>query len=286
MNDEKPWGLEDSIIADHTTLDAKGQSGIVKPRPKRTKHQGLLGPSTVALYIDELDDPLVFQITNQLILGRVSSRSGVQPQIDLGLYHAFERGVSRLHAVIQRSGNDLFFEDLGSSNGSFINNECVVPHSPRKLVSGDFIRLGQLTLDIFFHLASSSDTAPPTVLLPENEFEDGSGAQSTVLMSPQVSNMDERLPSHSSYSPANRDQPGVALPAIRGMIDIQSDNSDDRMNLAGEMVIGFQNGPEQEAQITMEITISGVDALRSETVKQLLAKKYAQPFSEFMLSLK
>ena len=54
--------------------------------------------------------------------------------------------VSRVHAAVWSSGGQLVIEDLGSSNGTFVNGE---PVTRRVLAAGDRIRLGRSTdLDV------------------------------------------------------------------------------------------------------------------------------------------
>jgi pSer/pThr/pTyr-binding forkhead associated (FHA) protein len=51
--------------------------------------------------------------------------------------------VSRKHANIEKSGDSFTFTDLGSLNGSYINNESV---TERVLLSGDEIQIGKFHL--------------------------------------------------------------------------------------------------------------------------------------------
>jgi uncharacterized RDD family membrane protein YckC len=53
-----------------------------------------------------------------------------------------EDTVSRLHAALVWRDDGLVIEDLGSSNGTFVNSERVL--SPRPVVAGDSIRFGSL----------------------------------------------------------------------------------------------------------------------------------------------
>ena len=50
--------------------------------------------------------------------------------------------VSRLHAALVWRGGTLVIEDLGSSNGTWVNGERVL--SPRSLVAGDSVRFGSV----------------------------------------------------------------------------------------------------------------------------------------------
>jgi len=82
---------------------------------------------------------------DSLIIGREAS-------CDLRLQ---DRQVSRRHATIYRQGNHYFLRDLGSRNGTFVNDNLVV--SPRQLQDGDGIRIASR-----FHLifVASEATAP------------------------------------------------------------------------------------------------------------------------------
>jgi predicted component of type VI protein secretion system len=71
-----------------------------------------------------------------LILGRSSS-------CDLRLPHA---SISRRHARLTRRGERLFLEDLGSQNGTFLDDERLA--GPRELQVGQRIHIGPAVLRI------------------------------------------------------------------------------------------------------------------------------------------
>ncbi len=119
-------------------------------RRQLSRHIGMLGTDAVALYINDLDDPLILHITRQAVLGRYSPHSTSQPRIDLTNYGAYEKGVSRLHSIIRRLDGDLTIEDLGSSNGTWVNGTRLSPYSAQLLRPGDLIKLGQVTIEIYF----------------------------------------------------------------------------------------------------------------------------------------
>jgi hypothetical protein len=48
---------------------------------------------------------------------------------------------SRRHAMVRREGEAVLIEDLGSTNGTFVNGERVA--APRKLSEGDEVRIGE-----------------------------------------------------------------------------------------------------------------------------------------------
>lgn len=71
-----------------------------------------------------------------------------EPVIDLTPYEAHENGVSRLHAALYRMGEVLAIADMGSSNGTFVNDRRISPQQPHILCAGDVVRLGNLAFSI------------------------------------------------------------------------------------------------------------------------------------------
>lgn len=93
----------------------------------------------------ELDASFLLQKDNNL-LGRTDPHSNVFPEIDLSRFDP-ETKVSRRHARIWREGETFLVEDLGSVNGTVINDSIrLAPRQPRVLDSGDKLRLGETTL--------------------------------------------------------------------------------------------------------------------------------------------
>lgn len=84
----------------------------------------------------------------EIVIGR--AYKDAKPDIDLGPYGGSQAGVSRLHSRLMRQGDDWSVEDLGSTNGTFVNGTKVAPHQKKRVKSGDIIRCGQIELQ--FHI--------------------------------------------------------------------------------------------------------------------------------------
>jgi len=54
------------------------------------------------------------------------------------------RRVSRSHASLTWSGDGFEIRDRGSTHGTFVNGEPLVPGAGRRLADGDKVRLGEL----------------------------------------------------------------------------------------------------------------------------------------------
>jgi len=93
----------------------------------------------------ELDASFLLQKDTNLV-GRTDPLSNIFPEIDLSRFDPNTK-VSRRHARIWREGNSFMVEDLGSVNGTVINDIIhLEPRQPRALDSGDRIRMGETTL--------------------------------------------------------------------------------------------------------------------------------------------
>jgi hypothetical protein len=110
-------------------------------------------PHTVLLVFADNSQALQFEVVKQVILGR-RAESGQQPDIDLAPFGAFPAGVSRLHAELRREADGVFYlQDLGSTNGTFLDEERLDKGVARLLKNGDFLRLGFLQAWIYFQEA-------------------------------------------------------------------------------------------------------------------------------------
>lgn len=93
----------------------------------------------------ELDASFHLQKESNL-LGRTDPQSNIFPEVDLSRFDP-ETKISRRHARIWREGETFLVEDLGSINGTVINDAIrLAPRQPRVLDSGDKLRLGETTL--------------------------------------------------------------------------------------------------------------------------------------------
>ncbi|MGB7339367.1 MAG: FHA domain-containing protein [Phototrophicaceae bacterium] len=112
--------------------------------------------------------PIVFEMVENAILGRGEDEVLAQKlgdsdsdaefnrqmallrnlHINLAPFHAHHRGVSRKHARLSIRNTRLTVSDLGSTNGTYLNNERLQPNIEYGVKQGDEIRLGFLTLTL------------------------------------------------------------------------------------------------------------------------------------------
>lgn len=91
--------------------------------------------------------------------GRLDTNRGIIPDVDL-TPHDREGKVSRRHAVIHAEQGKYALEDLGSTNGTFLNGDRLAPKERRALKSGDSVCMGEIMMKFFV------GSVPPNVDLP------------------------------------------------------------------------------------------------------------------------
>ncbi|HVO40984.1 MAG TPA: FHA domain-containing protein, partial [Aggregatilineales bacterium] len=124
----------------------------LQPDADRLHTASMLSPDMLEFYVGTSDLPLHVHFTDAVLtLGRQSPTSLHQPQVDLSSFDGQALGVSRQHAVIRKRPTGFTLTDLGSSNGTTLNEVMLRPAVEYPLKPGDQIRLGQLALEIYFN---------------------------------------------------------------------------------------------------------------------------------------
>ena len=80
----------------------------------------------------------VYPLTSRCILGRA-------PTCHFAALFQDDTNVSRVHAEVEREGNQYFIEDQGSRNGTFVNGQKV---HKTTLCDGDTIEIGPFRLEL------------------------------------------------------------------------------------------------------------------------------------------
>ncbi len=107
---------------------------------------------------------------DKILLGRAPADSGL-PLVDFSPYDGFKLGISRQHATITRKEAAYYISDEGSSNGTWVNRVSLQPHTAHEIQSGDTIRMGQLSLSVYFHsYLTNNNTLHLKKLVPNKPF--------------------------------------------------------------------------------------------------------------------
>ncbi len=85
---------------------------------------------------------------SEMLIGRPDPVTGLLPEINLGPLDA-QRSLSRRHAKIVNEDGLMFLrEEVGTTNGTFINDERVPTGQARPLSLGDTLRFGSVELKV------------------------------------------------------------------------------------------------------------------------------------------
>lgn len=92
-------------------------------------------------------EPMGLEVVGDTVIGR--GRVGTEPaDLDLDMYGALEKGVSRRHGLFRPTTNHLYIIDLGSTNGTLHNGIPLGPGVARALKHNDTITLGRFSFTI------------------------------------------------------------------------------------------------------------------------------------------
>ncbi len=110
--------------------------------------QNVSSDAEVSLHILDAGQIIPLSGRAEYNVGRSAEGQSVLPEIDLTSFHAFENGVSRIHACIKVVEHKVTVADLGSVNGTFINGKKIQPQQSYSLNHGDILTLGKLKVQV------------------------------------------------------------------------------------------------------------------------------------------
>ena len=126
-----------------TTREVSEKSELEKPAIT-AEQIAKVPPGALGLFVLDEEEPIIIpQGSAERILGRLFD-DAEDTLIDLSLYGAQQLGVSRRHARITYSGEGFALQDLGSTNGTWINNQRILPNESRQIKNDDIINLAWL----------------------------------------------------------------------------------------------------------------------------------------------
>jgi CRP-like cAMP-binding protein len=125
------------VDADHVALDAT----MMKPNEKGTRHR-LVDVATGTAYF--------FSNGDETTIGRADPVTGILPDIDLTAVDT-NRSVSRRHAKIIKSNDDyVVLEEVGTVNGTYVNDQRIPTGVPVALHNGDLVKIGLVSMKAVF----------------------------------------------------------------------------------------------------------------------------------------
>jgi len=140
--------LIDMIIATHkihtaeTRQEAQRDTGRIQPPPPAHLQ------SWISLNMIDSGQILPLADRTEFTLGRSAEGQPIVPDVDLSPHNAYANGVSRLHAVLKLIQEQIVIVDLGSSNGTYLNGNRLLPYVETPVAHGDIVYLGKLKMQV------------------------------------------------------------------------------------------------------------------------------------------
>ena len=103
----------------------------------------------IAVYVEGGQTPVYIDSRGEFVIGRKAGTTS-DVSLDLSPSGGYHLGLSRRHAVIRRTEDGYEVLDLGSVNGTWLNDERLAPHKAYPLASGSHLRLGSMRLFVLY----------------------------------------------------------------------------------------------------------------------------------------
>jgi CRP-like cAMP-binding protein len=125
------------IDADHAALESTN----VAPPEKATRHRLVDVATGTAFFFSKGDETTI---------GRADPVTGILPDIDLTPVDT-NRSVSRRHAKIIRTGAEYHvLEEVGTVNGTYVNDQRIPTGVPVTIHNGDLLKIGLISFKTVF----------------------------------------------------------------------------------------------------------------------------------------
>lgn len=111
--------------------------------------EAVVPESGIAFYVDGHSMPAYIDSRDEFVLGRKAGTTAGK-LLDLAPFGGYSLGVSRRHVIIRGMEDGYEALDLGSVNGTWLNEERLVPHKSYPLPSGSHLRLGRMRIFVLY----------------------------------------------------------------------------------------------------------------------------------------
>ncbi|HEX2463538.1 MAG TPA: cyclic nucleotide-binding domain-containing protein [Thermoanaerobaculia bacterium] len=125
---------------------ALAATGGQQPTPAEPLSTAKKTPSSHCLVSENGETVFHLSVGSETSIGRRDPVTGIDPDVDLTQVDT-QRSTSRAHARIYHRGRKFFLrEEIGTSNGTFLNETKLQTGVPVELVDGDHVRFGLVKL--------------------------------------------------------------------------------------------------------------------------------------------
>jgi hypothetical protein len=132
------------------------RTNILPPKTGELQNDAYFGQEMALCLIPESNaDSFILhpqKAGRELTVGRSEKHEYMAMDVDLEALNPIQYGVSRLHAALRYDANSdtISVMDLGSTNGTFLNEQRLHANERRVIRNGDTIRFGRLSLRVVY----------------------------------------------------------------------------------------------------------------------------------------
>ncbi len=194
-------------------------SGASQMPPRQTSPLDYV-PWVIEFRIVGTASTLQVKVSESMVIGRQDKNQ--QPlDVDLTPFGALEKGVSRRHAMIMASDNRITIKDLGSANGTYLNDHALTPWQEYKLRHNDRLAFGRLQVQLLFAVvpASAETSAPKPTNQPAPLAVPVIGSGQHILVvedDPDVANVFGMILRHAGFKVTVTNTVSTAMNAVAG----------------------------------------------------------------------
>jgi hypothetical protein len=179
---------------DTLAAEVEQQKSAFQSQANLTRYEKVLRhlpPGVLALFFIGRDDPIILPRVKTVILGRDSTQHGEQTAeektLDLSSFGRLAYSISRRHAMIVRTAEGFSLSDLGSTNGTWLNQQMLQPGKTYSLQSYDQVRLGLFTLMVGFQAGQEAMKPVKMVIQGRNTLAAGQQILTASFLSAELS---------------------------------------------------------------------------------------------------
>ena len=144
--------LDDPLEAKYKTRTTEMQAltpDMIQDWISKKAREASVPESGIAFYIQGQSGQAHLDSREEFVLGRRIGTSS-EKLLDLAPFGGYSMGLSRRHAIVRQAGDGYEVMDLGSVNGTWLNEERLVPHRSYPLPSSSHLRLGRMRLLVLY----------------------------------------------------------------------------------------------------------------------------------------
>ena len=133
------------------TRTTEVQTRVVERMGELLVNEALVPAGGIALYLAGTSEPVFLSAEKEFVIGRKVEDDGTTNSfLDLAKFGAYQLGLSKQHAMIRRAEHRYEVIDLSSRNGTWLNEQQLMPGKTYPLASGSHLRLARMRLFILY----------------------------------------------------------------------------------------------------------------------------------------